>query len=48
MRQHSHLGYFCLQTEALGLLVHTQSGVGTQPRHVSRSKIWEAFWDNLI
>lgn len=48
MRQRSHMGFLCLQTEALGLLVHTQSGVETQPKHASRSKIREAFWDNLI
>lgn len=24
MRQHSHLGFLCVQSEALGLLVHTQ------------------------
>lgn len=48
MRQHSHLGFLCVQSEALGLLVHTQPGAGTQPKHASRSKIWEAFWDNLI
>lgn len=46
--QHTHLGSLCVQTEALGLLVRTQRRAGTQPKHASRPKIWEAFWDNLI
>jgi len=41
VRQHSHLGSLCVQTETLGLLVRTQHRAGTQPKHASRPKIWK-------